>query len=135
VNQLFSEKWMNDLKDAWNKESAVYEPLEKAGFSANIAYGIKGEDKARGLIVITNGKVVRAGAYVDETLDWDLRASPQNWQLWLKEGFGLGRLGPAVAMKRLQFATGNYRQMIRNPKLSHPFIIHFELMTKIPTTF
>ena len=85
MSQLFSEKWMNDLKNSWNKETAVYEPLEKADFSANIAYGFKGEDKARGLIVISKGKVVRAGAYADENLDWDLRASPQNWQLWLKE--------------------------------------------------
>ena len=134
MSQLFSEQWMNDLKDAWNKEAAVYSPLEKANFSANIAYGFKGEDQPRGLIVIVSGKVVRAGAYVDENLDWDLRASPQSWQLWVKEGFGLSRLGPAVAMKKLQFAVGNYRQMIRNPALSHPFLIHFELMTNIPTS-
>ncbi len=48
MSQIFSEKWMNDLKDAWNKETAVFEPLEKAGFSANIAYSFKGEDKSQG---------------------------------------------------------------------------------------
>ena len=35
---------MNDLKDAWNNEKAVSEPLKNAGFSANIAYGFKGEN-------------------------------------------------------------------------------------------
>jgi hypothetical protein len=54
--------------------------------------------------------------------------------LWLKGGFGLSRLGPAVAMKKLQFAVGNYRQMIRKPSLSHPFLQHFELMRKISTS-
>jgi len=63
-----------------------------------------------------------------------LRASPENWQLWLKEGFGLSRFGPAVAMKKLQFAVGNYRQMIRNSSLSHPSLEHFELMRKISTS-
>jgi hypothetical protein len=64
-----------------------------------------------------------------------LRASPVNWQLWLKEGFGLTRHGPAVAIKKLQFAVGNYRQMIRNPSLSHAFLQHFELMRRIATSY
>ena len=134
MSQLFSDTWMNDLKNAWNNDPSVYGPLEKANFSANIAYGFKGEDKPRGQITIVNGMVTHGAAYAGESLDWDLRASPQNWSLWLKEGFGLSRLGPAVAMKKLQFAVGNYRQMIRNPSLSHPFLQHFELMRKISTT-
>ena len=135
MSQLFSEKWMNDLKEAWNREASVYSPLEKANFSANIGYGFKGVDLPRGIITIVSGKVTHGGEYKGEKLDWDLRATPENWELWLKEGFGLSRLGPAVAMKKLQFAEGNYRQMIRNPSLSHPFLLHFDLMMKIPTTF
>jgi hypothetical protein len=134
MSQLFSDAWMKDLKDAWNKDPGVYGPLEKANFSANIAYGFKGEEQPRGLITIVSGKVTKGSAYAGEKLDWDLRASPENWKLWLKEGFGLSRLGPAVAMKRLQFAVGNYRQMIRNPSLSHPFLQHFDLMRNISTS-
>lgn len=86
------------------------------------------------MITIISGKVTNGSAYAGESLDWDLRASRENWQLWLKEGFGLSRLGPVVAMKKLQFAVGNYRQMIRNPSLSHPFLQHFLLMRKISTS-
>mgnify|MGYP001554082524 CR=1 FL=1 len=134
MSQLFSDTWMNELKNAWNQEADVFAPLEKANFSANIAYGYKGEEQPRGILTVVSGKITRAGAYAGEELDWDLRASPDNWQLWLNEGFGLSKLGPAVAMKKLQFATGNYRQMIRNPALSHPFLLHFDLMRKIPTS-
>lgn len=135
MSELFSESWMNALKEKWNKDSSVFEPLQKAGFDAKIAYGFKGEDAPRGLIVIDKGMVSAAGAYDGEELDWDLRASPENWKLWLETGFGLTRLGPAVALKKLQFAVGNYRQMIRNPSLSHPFLQHFDLMRTIRTSF
>mgnify|MGYP003566000294 CR=1 FL=1 len=78
---------MLDLKEKWNQEARVFEPLQKAGFSASIAYGFKDEDTPRGLIVIEHGMVGRAGAYAGETLDWDLRASRDNWRLWLEIGF------------------------------------------------
>lgn len=43
MSQLFSAIWMNDLKNVWNNDPTVYAPLEKANFSANIAYGFIGE--------------------------------------------------------------------------------------------
>ena len=135
MSQLFSEAWMQALQNAWNNDNDVYGPLEAANFSANIAYGFKGENTPRGVIIITSGKVTAAGAYNGETLDWDLRATPENWKLWIEEGFGLARLGPAVAMKKLQFEVSNYRQMIRNPSLSAPFLHHFELMSNLSTSF
>lgn len=135
MSDIFSAAWMQALQTEWNRDAEVCQPLQQAGFSANIAYGFKGEARPRGMIVITNGLVTDAGDYRGMPLDWDLRASPANWKLWLDEGFGLARLGSAVAMKKLQFVQGNYRQMIRNPSLSHPFLQHFELMRRIPTSF
>ena len=134
MSELFSAAWMQELQKLWNKDPDVFGPLEKAGFSANIAYGYKSEDQARGIIIIDNGKVIKAGSYDGEQLDWDLRAAPKSWQNWLEKGFGLGSLGIAVARKVLEFRTGNYRQMIRNPSLSAPFLEHFTLMTKIKTS-
>ncbi len=131
--ELFSEAWMLSLQNKWNNEPKVLEPLQKAGFSANIAYGFKGEAQPRGVMVIANGAVSQAGSYNGEALDWDLRATPESWKGWLEKGFGLTRLGPAVATKALEFVTGNYRQMIRNPSLSNPFLHHFELMRQIDT--
>lgn len=133
MSDLFSEAWMQDLQSLWNKEADVYGPLQKAGFSANIGYGFKEEDKPRGVIIIDQGKVSYAGAYMDESLDWDLRAAPESWKLWQEKGFGLARLGMAVTRKILEFRVGNYRQMIRNPSLSAPFLEHFNLMMQIKT--
>jgi hypothetical protein len=85
----------------------------------------------RGLLVIANGLAAHAGRYDGGALDWDLRAHPDKWRSWIESGFGITRLGPAVATGTLEFVSGNYRQMIRNPALSHPFLHHFELMSTI----
>lgn len=131
MSELFSEAWMEQLQERWNDSTDTTKPLAEAGFSARIAYGFKGEEKARGMLVIENGMVVEAGAYDGGELDWDLRAVPEKWAAWIEEGFGLTKLGPAVATGALQFATGNYRQMIRNPSLANPFMHHFKLMQDI----
>ena len=132
MEQLFSEAWMVTLKEKWNSSPQVHLPLQKASFSARIGYGFKGEGRARGMLSIVNGLVEHAGAVDDGDLDWDLRASPENWSAWIENGFGLTKLGPAIATNALEFAKGNYRQMIQNPSLSHPFLQHFHLMGKIP---
>jgi len=129
--QLFSAEWMNALKEKWNNSPQVYVPLQKASFSGLIGYGFKGEPRARGMIAIVNGMVLEAGAIDDGELDWDLRATPENWATWIENGFGLTKLGPAIATNSLEFAKGNYRQMIRNPSLSNPFLQHFQLMGKL----
>ena len=131
MNQIFSEEWMQALKSVWNNSPEFYEPLQKANFSSRIGYGFKNEPRARGFIFIVNGKVNRAGTVDDVELDWDLRASPENWESWIKNGFGLAKLGSAVATNSLQFAKGDYRKMIGNISLSRPFLDHFELMREI----
>lgn len=131
MDQLFSEAWMAALKEKWNNSPQVYEPLQKASFNARIGYGFKNEPRPRGMISIVNGMVLHAGAMDDGELDWDLRASPENWTSWIESGFGLTKLGPAIATNALEFAKGNYRQMIQNPSLSQPFLQHFHLMGEI----
>lgn len=131
MGELFSARWMLALQQKWNADTDIVKPLRTAGFCARIAYGFKDSDTPQGILVIENGEVVEAGTYVDGPLDWDLRADPAHWQKWIDEGFGLTKLGPAVATGALQFARGNYRQMIRNPSLSHPFLHHFKLMSEI----
>ncbi len=133
MGELFSNTWMQALQSKWNADPEIVRPLSNAGFSARIAYGFKGSNLPHGILVIENGRVVEAGSYVDGPLDWDLRAEPESWHKWIKEGFGLTKLGPAVATGALQFVKGNYRQMIRNPTLSHPFLHHFKLMSEIGT--
>jgi len=133
MNQLFSAEWMAALKEQWNHNPHIHVPLQKAAFTARIGYGYKGETRARGMLSIVNGKVQDARAMddMDVDLDWDLRASQENWSAWIESGFGLTKLGPAIATNSLEFARGNYRQMIRNLSLSQPFLQHFQLMKKI----
>ena len=131
MSELFTEGWMKQLQERWNASTEITGPLAEAHFSARIAYGFKGDEQARGLLVIENGVVTSAGAYDGSDLDWDLRADADKWTSWIEGGFGLTKLGPAVATGALQFATGNYRQMIRNPSLANPFLTHFQLMQDI----
>ena len=131
MSELFSAGWMVGLKDKWNGSEQVYAPLKKAEFSARIGYGFKGQPQAIGMLVIENGVVTKAGEVEGAPLDWDLRATPENWHSWIESGFGLTKLGPAIATNALEFAKGNYRQMIKNPSLSQPFLHHFQLMRDI----
>ena len=131
MNELFSSGWMVALKDKWNGAEQVYAPLQKASFSARIGYGFKGEPEATGMLVIENGVVTEAGVVTGAPLDWDLRATPENWYSWIESGFDLAKLGPAIATNALEFSKGNYRQMIQNPSLSQPFLKHFQLMREI----
>lgn len=129
--QLFSAGWMEAFKEQWNRSPKVYEPLKKAEFTARIGYGFKGEPRARGILIVVNGMVTHAAAMDNNELDWDLRASEENWTKWISHGFGLARLGPAIATNSLEFAKGNYRLMIANPSLSSPFLAHFSLMAAV----
>ena len=79
MSELFSDSWMKQLQAKWNASEEIITPLADAGFSARIAYGFKGEDKARGLLVIKDGVVSSAGDYDGEEVDWDLRAAPDRW--------------------------------------------------------
>jgi len=135
MSDLFSEAWIKSLGDAWNNDPQIVDPLKKAGFASTISYGFIGDDKPKCLLNIINGEIVSATLYNGEAIDWDLRADRQNWEKWISKGFGLTKLGPAVATRTLQFAQGDYRQMIRNPLLSRPFLRHFVLMTNITTKF
>lgn len=128
---MFSQNWMQHLQQHWNSSSDIVTPLQGAGFSARIGYGFKSEPEPRGILVIENGHAIESGIYDGTILDWDLRATPEKWSEWIDGGFGLSKLGPAVATGALQFVTGDYRRMIRNLSLSNPFLHHFELMSRI----
>lgn len=131
MDDLFSETWMRALQAKWNAEAKITVPLAKAGFSSSIGYGFKDRAQPRGMLIVENGVVTQAGNYDGRQLEWDLRAVPEKWQSWIDEGFGLMKLGPAVATGALQFARGDYRRMIREPSLSAPFLEHFKLMSDI----
>ena len=128
---LFSDEWMKGFMDAWNGEPDLAGALEKIGFNSVIAYGFDGEDKPRGVIDIQNGKAVSAGAYSGQELNWDLRASSANWETWLKKGLSMMSLGMAYTTRKLKFNVGDYKAMIKDPRMAGPFIKSFEVMARV----
>jgi hypothetical protein len=62
-----------------------------------------------------------------------LRASLDSWKEWIEKGFGLTRLGVAVATGKLKFLTGDYRRMLHTPSMAGPFLRSFELMQEVKT--
>ena len=133
--KLFSGEWMRALSDAWNADREITGKLANAHFHGTIGYGFIDEDRPLGVIIVDSGRVVAAGSYDRQDLSWDLRASPEDWQRWIVNGFGLTNLGTAVALGKLRFVEGDYRSMVRNPTLAGPFLRHFELMARIKTEY
>ncbi|MCP4697438.1 MAG: SCP-2 sterol transfer family protein [Gammaproteobacteria bacterium] len=131
MNELFSDLWMKALAGKWNETEKITIPLEKEEFSATITYGFKGEEKPKGVMIVKDGVVIYAGCYKNEKADWDLRATQEKWQSWIEMGFGIAQLGSAITTRALVFEKGNYRELIKHLGLSHPFLNHFALMSKI----
>jgi len=129
--ELFSEEWMSAFMEAWNNEPDITSALEKIGFNSVIGYGFDGEDQPRGYIDVQNGTAVSAGAYGGQTLNWDLRASQENWQKWLKKGISMMSLGMAYTTRKLKFQVGDYTAMIKDPRMAGPFIKSFDVMGRV----
>ena len=128
---LFSPAWMERFREGWNAEPALAGALGKIGFNSIIGYGFRGEQTPRGVLVVDNGVAVRAKAYSGERLDWDLRADPETWASWLEQPPGMVSLGMAYASSRLQFVTGDYVTMIKEPSMAGPFMKSFSVMARV----
>jgi len=129
---LFSAEWMNGFADAWNSEPDLGDALARIGFNSVIGYGFQSDAQPLGYIDVQNGKVVASGAYEGQVLNWDLRASPADWEGWCKKGIGMMALGIAYTRGKLKFKTGDYGAMIKNPAMAGPFIKSFTVMGRVP---
>jgi hypothetical protein len=125
---LFSDEWMKSLMSQWNAEPELADALAKINFNSVIGYGFDGEDQPRGVLNVQNGKAVTAGTYNGETLNWDLRASFDNWNKWLAKPPGMMGLGMAYTSRKLKFNVGDYGAMIKDPRMAGPFIKSFTVM-------
>lgn len=129
---LFSQEWMEKFKDEWNNEPELSEALAKINFNSVIGYGFDdGGDLPTGVLVIENGKAIQAGAYNGEEINWDLRATKENWQKWLDKGLGMMGLGMAYTQRKIKFKTGDYGAMIKDPRMAGPFIKSFSVMGRV----
>ncbi|MEK7990428.1 MAG: SCP-2 sterol transfer family protein [Thiotrichaceae bacterium] len=129
--ELFSAEWMNSYKEVWNSEPELSDVLAEINFTSTIGYGFTGDADPLGILIIENGKVIDSGAYNGQPLNWDLRATRENWQKWIEKGLGMAGLGMAYVGGKLKFKTGDYKAMIKDPRMAGPFVKSFSVMGKV----
>jgi len=128
---LFSDEWMKKFQQEWNNEPELSDALEKIEFNSVIGYGFKGDDKAAGYIKVENGKVTDAGQYDGQDLNWDMRADDDNWKKWFAKELGMTGLGMAVTTGKLKFNAGDFKAMVKDPRMATPFVKSFTVMGKV----
>ncbi|WP_198265048.1 SCP-2 sterol transfer family protein [sulfur-oxidizing endosymbiont of Gigantopelta aegis] len=131
MDNLFNDDWMKSFQDIWNGEPELKDALAQLDFNSAIGYGVPGEDKPRGFISVVNGEVIDAGAYSDEALNWDIRAEEKNWGKWLNSGIGMAGMGMAVTTGKMKFKVGDFKAMIKDPRMAGPFVKSFEAMGRV----
>jgi putative sterol carrier protein len=131
MTQLFSEGWMNELREAWNADPDVKDRLADIHFSSVISCGFKDEADPRGVFVVENGTCTHAGAWSGEEPNWDMRASHDDWLKWTQKEMGIAGLTMAFTLGKLKFAKGDFKAMIRDPRMAAPFVKSFALMSRI----
>lgn len=129
--ELFSDDWMKQLRDEWNNEPEVKDKLADIGFNSVICCGFKNEADPRGVFVVENGECVRAGTWDGEKGDWDMRADKKDWMKWMEKGIGMAGLGMAFTTGKLKFLEGDYKGMLKDPRMAGPFVKSFSLMGKV----
>jgi hypothetical protein len=128
---MFEEDWMKKFQDAWNTEPGLADALQQINFNSVIAYGFTGDAQPTGVLNVENGQAVSAGAYNGEEINWDLRASSEQWTKWTKKPPGMMGLGVAYTTGKLKFLVGDYGAMVKDPRMAGPFIKSFAVMAKI----
>ncbi|WP_296802796.1 SCP-2 sterol transfer family protein [Thiolapillus sp.] len=128
---LFSADWMESFAQEWNGESDLTGPLGEIGFNSVIGYGFPDDDQPRGVLVVANGQAVSGGAYNGEELNWDIRASEDQWKKWIAKPPGMMGLGVAFTSGKMKFKVGDYGAMLKEPKMAKPFIKSFSVMGKV----
>ena len=128
---LFSADWMTSFMEHWNGEPELTGPLGEIGFGSVIGYGFPDDDQPTGVITIENGQATSAGAYNGEELNWDIRASADQWNKWISKPPGMMGLGMAFTSGKMKFRVGDYAAMLKDPRMAGPFIKSFSVMGKV----
>jgi hypothetical protein len=129
--ELFSEEWIKGFMGQWNDEPELSDALAEIGFKSVIAYGLDGEDQPRAYLKVENGKATDAGVYSGQAVNWDLRASAEQWQKWMEKPPGMMGLGMAYTSRKLKFKVGDYSAMVKDPRMAGPFIKSFSVMGRV----
>ncbi len=128
---LFSPEWMARFVEEWNAEPELSEALAEIGFNSTIGYGFPDDEQPRGVLVVENGKAISGGAYEGQELNWDIRASEDQWNKWIAKPPGMMGLGTAFASGKMKFKVGDYGAMLKDPRMAKPFIKSFSVMARV----
>ncbi len=129
--ELFSDEWAQSYMDSWNSDDVIVKTLEQANFSSVVGFGFLDEDEPAFVMSIERGRVVSVRPRAKADLDWDIRATRENWLSLIVKPPGLMKLGIAYTSRKLRFLTGDYASMIRDPSLANAFVKSFALMGKV----
>lgn len=129
--ELFADDWAQAYQETWNADAEIVNTLERAGFCSVVGFGFMDDDNPAFVMSIENGKVVSVRPRAKEELNWDIRATKENWLSLIIKPPGLMKLGIAYTSRKLRFFTGDYATMIRDPSLASAFVKSFALMGKV----
>ena len=129
--ELFDSDWAKAYMDIWNADQDIVGALENASFSSIMGFGFMDDEKPSFVMSVENGKVVSVMPRSKRELDWDIRATKENWLSLIVKPPGLMRLGIAYTSRKLRFRTGEYTNMIKDPSLANAFVKSFALMGKV----
>ncbi|MGR3279188.1 SCP-2 sterol transfer family protein [Acaryochloris marina NIES-2412] len=131
MSDLFSPTWMQAYLNQWNTESDRASALATIHFNSTIAYGFKDVAMSKGVLTIKNGRAIKAEPYIDQPLNWDLRANPEDWQKWQSKGLSMMGLSMAYMSGKLKFEVGDYASIIKDPRIVGPFLMSFSVMGRV----
>jgi hypothetical protein len=130
--EFFTQTWVEAFARKWNSDAEMVDPLAQIAFNAIVALGYPNAETPSVLFEVENGKIRRAGLYNRvaklPSINWDLRALPEQWTMWQSKPLALSGLSVEVQNEQLQFKVGDYRKLIRTPNLANPFLRFFKLL-------
>jgi hypothetical protein len=60
-----------------------------------------------------------------------MRAKKEDWMKWIAKPLGMASMGMAFTTGKLKFAEGDFKAMIKDPRMAGPFVKSFEAMGKV----
>jgi len=128
---MFSDSWLTRFLQLWNKNIEIVSLLKQENFSAKIGYGLVDDQSPLFVLVVNTGRLVSIRRYRDQPLDWDIRASTDDWKLLIENPPSISQLGLAYTQKRLICRQGNYSLLMKNSNLSKAFSCSFKIMHQV----
>ena len=105
--------------------------MHKANFSSIVAFGLQDEDVPRFIMSIEDGFVASIDVKPENEIDWDIRATQENWLSLVAKPPGLMKLGIAYTSRKIRFKKGDYATMVKDPSLAGAFVKSFALMSRV----